>query len=465
MSIFEVNKGGYAVGSGAYSVFNKNIKTELNDHGEYHYVFKKSNDLEVASCVCAMTNSRDNETTVAEELYGAVDGIKHNPTIGYYSELYAGYVEEGDYRLNGSSGGLTTWILIELLRNKKIDGVIHVKATNDGPVLFSYAISRTEEEIRAGAKSRYYPAEYSKVINEIAGNGEKFALVGIPSLLFEMQLLLKYIPSLRNTIVYTIGLICGHQKSTKYAECIAWECGIAPGNLRHIDFRKKIANEPSNRYAIELQGVIDGEEVTIVKKQNELFISDWGHGFFKKKFSDYTDDVFNETADVSLGDAWLPDYVGDSKGNNIVIVRSPYISDMIKEGIRSKRINLDLLEAQDVIDSQSGLVRHAHNEIGYRILKRKRAKEWCPSKRFSGYRETPFLRRRIQDVREKIALSSHKKYKDAVDFSDFYSFKNSMRIHIFNYRLLYLLSRINEDGFIWFLRSIKKKISMKHIRK
>lgn len=40
------------------------------------------------------------------------------------------------------------------------------------------------------------------------------------------------------------------------------------------------------------------------------------------KACDFCDDVFAETADIALGDAWLPEYVQDGNGTNVVVTRN-----------------------------------------------------------------------------------------------------------------------------------------------
>jgi coenzyme F420 hydrogenase subunit beta len=461
MSIIESTKEGYSVGSGAYSVVNDKIAITLNEYGEYQYNFKKEESLLSALPACCMSSENDNETTLAHQLYSDIKGVKHNPTIGFYKDLYIGYVAEGSYRENGSSGGMATWVLVELLKRDMIDGVIHVKPTDDGNTLFKYTISRTEQDIVSGAKSRYYPVEYSAMINKIKLSNERFAIVGIPSYITEIRLLQALIPSLKHTIKYTIGLICGHQKSSKYAECLAWQCGIKPGNLKYVDFRKKVLDRPANEYIAEFVGLVDGELVTITKNQNELFGSNWGHGFFKKKFSDYTDDVFSETADISLGDAWLPEYTKDSKGNNVVIVRNDEIASILKEAKSDQRLCLDMSCEDDIVSSQSGLVHHCKDEIGYRLHKRDVETKWRPKKRVEADRDLPLLRKLVQDTREDISTLSHKRYNEAVIIGDFDHFAKSMRLHVLKYKILYVLLSVKNKGILSIVSKAFQRIKCK----
>ncbi|WP_263853521.1 coenzyme F420 hydrogenase/dehydrogenase beta subunit N-terminal domain-containing protein [Lactiplantibacillus pentosus] len=177
-----------------------------------------------------------------------------------------GHVLEGNYRKNGSSGGFVTWICSQLLRHDYIDAVIHVKESKQAGKLFEYGISRNELELDAGAKTKYYPVEYSEVIKTVKNVPGRYAVVGLPSYIMELRLLSEQDPVVKERLKFMIGLVCGHQKTTKFAEFLAWQCGIKPGDLKSINFRKKQDDAPASKYAIELVGIVDGKEQTIVKK-------------------------------------------------------------------------------------------------------------------------------------------------------------------------------------------------------
>lgn len=449
MSISKANSEGYSVGSGAYSVASPDVAMVLDELGNYEAVYSSLEALEQASMVCSMSNSVDDESTVSAALYSGISNVRNHPVVGYYVGLYAGHVVEGDYRACGSSGGVTTWLLVELLNKGMIDGVVHVIPSSHEEKLFDYSVSRTEKEIREGAKSRYYPAEFSGPIKEIIASEGRFAVVGIPSFIMELRLLQKYVPELRDKIAYTVGLICGHQKSAKYAECIAWQFGIKPGDLKSIDFRKKVDGAPANEYITEIVGSMGGKDVTLVKRQEDIFVSNWGHGFFKRKFSDFTDDAFNETADIALGDAWLPEYMKDADGNNVVIVRNPELKSIIEMAITERRLSLDRVRPELIVGSQAGLVRHAKDEISYRLSKRLKNKQWHPTKRVDPNSDLSFFRKRIQDTRQQISELSHIRYQEAVARGDFDYFVKKMRFYVIKYRALYILSELFEKGPLW----------------
>lgn len=460
--ILQEIKGGYSVQSGVYGALNKKIKTSLNKYGQYEAdVSNLSNkELDELAKVSAMVNSDLNESTLGKKLFGKTKNIKHDKILGYYTDLYAGYVAVGNYRANASSGGIATWLLKKLLEKKLIDGVIHVIPADpkkDG-VLFKYTISETAKAIEAGAKSRYYPGDLSEVLRTAKKKGGKYAITGIPSFITELRLLAEHDAGFNKTIAYTIGLVCGHQKSTKYVEALAWQHGIKPGDLINVDFRKKVEGQPSYRYISEFTGFIDGKKITIVKDQDDLFVSDWGHGFFKAKLSDFTDDAFNELADISLGDAWLPEYTNDSKGNNVIIVRHPVIAKILKEGIESGALQLDTLSPEHIIKSQSGLVHHNQDELPYRLHKKDSQAVWRPIKRFAASDRLPRIRKTVQDIREKIATRSHIKYKEAVGRDDWNYFVKSMKPYVVQYRMAYFYIRLRRTPLRKLIKKIVNKI-------
>lgn len=467
MKVAEFNaKKKFSEASGSCAVVDDNVKMDFNEYGIYEEIVSLSEDQEldpVVEYVSPNLNEQIDESGIAKRLYDNIYGIQYDKRIGYFISLYAGHVNEGVYRENASSGGMGTWIFKELFEKDLIDGVIHVKENSDknSPIMFQYDISRSIDEIKAGSKTKYYPVEFSKVLKIVKEVPGRYAIVGIPSFIMAVRLLAEKDDIINDRIKYTIGLICGHQKSSKFSEAIAWQVGIKPGNLKHINFRKKLLDKPANNYGVEIVGLIDGREVTIVKPTKELLGQNWGQGYFKTKASDFTDDVMNETADITLGDAWLPEYTKDSKGNNVIVVRNPVIDDLIKEGIKSGRLNLDKVDKEIIFKSQAAHYRHTHDELAYRLYKRDETNEWRPKKRIEASSDIPLLRRKVQDLREEISTQSHIVYKKAVELDNLDYFKTEMGKLSKKYNQLYRLMAIQKEGISGVTKGILRKVLRK----
>ncbi|MGO2083599.1 Coenzyme F420 hydrogenase/dehydrogenase, beta subunit C-terminal domain [Vagococcus sp.] len=457
MKEFEINKvfsSDYDFGTGVAPFLNEKLYMNLNRYGEYKTCFLKDKEYfsEDELTLLKKTNcliSDMNENEVSDNLFKEIEGIKFDTRIGYYKGLYAGYVSEGNFRENGSSGGLGTWIFTELLRLGYIDSIIHVKQSNNSNILFEYTISKNKKDIINGAKTKYYPVELSEVLKLVKEVPGKYAVIGVPSFIMELRLLSKVDVVINERIKYMIGLICGHQKSSKYSDFLAWQCGIKPGELSNIDYRKKNENDPANSYSIEVSGKVNGESKKIVKKMSELYGGDWGKGFFKVRASDFSDDVMNETADITLGDAWLPKYTLDSEGNNIVIVRNEVLYKIIKIAISEGRLKLDEVSVDTIAQSQSSHYQHSQDELAYRLYKKKKKEQWFPKKRISPSNKISYTRRKIQDVREKYCFKTRKSFIEAVNKNNYKIFLKRLYIIDLEYRFIYKI--------IWLKNKIKRK--------
>ena len=456
----------YSVRSGVLAAVSDKIDMGINGYGEYEYVVDEG-DLthEERSAVFAVDSTSDNsvdEDVLGGELFSQQDGIRHTRALGYYKDLFIGHA--GDpIRKNSSSGGMATWIALKLLEMGEIDGVIHAKNTNDGDgILYKYGISRTPEDIKHGAKSRYYPLELSSVLREVKEKPGRYLLIGIPSFITEVRLLQQQNPIFKESIAFTIALVCGHQKTMKYAENIGWQAGMKPGDLKEINFRKKVAGTPANVYTNEVTGLINGKETTKIISSTELTGVDWAMGFFKTKFSDYVDDAFGETADVTLGDAWLPEYQNDSRGTSIVIARNSKLSDVITKGMKDGALQLIAADDKKIASSQKGCVHHYIDEMPYRLWRQDKAGIWRPKIRTEASKsKVPFLKRRVQDMRAIFRDKSKQRYRKAVEMNNWDYFGNSFGFDVFRYTLAYFLISIQKNGVIGTMRKLMKKYSKK----
>lgn len=100
---------------------------------------------------------------------------------GPVKAAYEGWACDPHIRRTGSSGGVVTALALHLLRTKQATGVLQV-GTSDGHYLYNgLKLSRTEEEVRACASSRYAPALMFDRIDELlSGSEERYLFIGKP---------------------------------------------------------------------------------------------------------------------------------------------------------------------------------------------------------------------------------------------------------------------------------------------
>jgi coenzyme F420-reducing hydrogenase beta subunit len=439
-----VIEGGYCVGCGACAAISDSpFQIKLDADQKLQATINKSATPTLSNqsilSVCPFSSHSLNEDQISQELFSN-DG-KYHQQIGYYLDTYAGYVVEDDYRDRGSSGGMGTWIVTNLLSQGLVDGVIHIHQRQPSPTdprLFHYQLSTTIEQVRNGAKSRYYPVEMSEVMQLIRQQPGRYAIVGIPCFIKAVRLLMRQDQILAERIAFCVGLICGHLKSIRFAQMFAWQCGIEPDNLLAIDFRKKLPGANANRYGVEVTGMQGSEIVTRISPVHDLYGTDWGLGFFKYKACDYCDDVVAETADIAVGDAWLPQYLKDSQGTNVVIVRHPVIRQMIESAMTAGKLQMDRISADEVAKSQKSGFQHRREGLAYRLYLTQQSGEWYPQKRVEP--SVSHLNKNLQArqmMRIALAAQSHIAFRNAVDIGQFFVFKQQLNPLVKKYKQLY----------------------------
>lgn len=428
--IGSVIEHGFCVGCGACTAIS-NAKHEmiLTPKGMLEArpleTVKIDSDVDqAASRVCPFSDNEMNEDILAAELFKEADV---HEKLGRFISTYAGHVVEGEFRERGASGGMGSWLLEQLMIKGHVDAIVHVGELQDHEdgTLFSYKISRTVKEIRSGAKSRYYPVTLSHVMQEVIKKPGRYAFSGVPCFIKAIRLLAKENSSFGQSVTYCLGLVCGHLKSRGFSEFLAWQMGIRPSELREFDFRVKMDDQPANRYGALAKGVVEGEHIQQVVPMASLYGHDWGIGLFKLKACDYCDDVVSETADVTIGDAWLPRFVADSEGTNLLIVRNTTIGEIVREGVKSGALNLEVIDPEEVVQSQSSCYTHRREGLAYRLSLADSLGKWRPLKRIAplvGHNDGIFERR--HQLRMQLATQSHNallKAKEQQDLGEFFS--------------------------------------------
>lgn len=422
-----IARGNFCSGCGACAVATDGrLPVLMQRDGSYgpDLTAAGADDLATAARVCPFSSHGPDEDVIAQRLF---PDLPHHWAIGRHRATLVGHVAEPDYRARGSSGGLTSWIAARLLAAGEIDGVVHVKpggTAGSGP-LFSYGVSTSVEELGRGAKSRYYPVELSAILLALKqGPGKRYAFVGVPCFLKALRRLADADPEISDMVAVTIGLFCGHQKSAHFAAYLAWQAGIAPEDLATIDFRHKLEDRAASDYAMQATAA-DGRVVT--RRMAELDGRDWGQGWFRLKACDYCDDVVAETADLSVGDAWLPGWVDDWRGTNVAVVRSERMLQHLEAGMADTSLAMQPLSADDVARSQDAGLRHRREGLAWRLHRATMAGEWAPTKRVAPHAGLAPGQQRVLEIRSRMSELSPRAWEAARIANDPAAVADTMR--------------------------------------
>ncbi|GLK77127.1 hypothetical protein GCM10008171_23810 [Methylopila jiangsuensis] len=285
------------------------------------------------------------------------DAKQSHPRCGRFEGSYIGYSIE--YRPTSSSGGIATYVFKKLLERGDVDYLFVVQ--NDVNDRYKYCIFDKNDDIRKMSKTRYYPVSLDELFSVIEQKNGRVAVSGVACFIKAVRLKQYYYPEFREKIPFLLGIICGGLKSRSYTDYLAQNAGVR-GNFFAPEYRVKDAKSTANDYSFS---AIDENNKTHTMKMRRVGDM-WGTGLFKSRACDLCTDVMTELSDISLGDAWLPDYKTDGLGNSVVITRSALAESIIQSGLESKELVLKATPITRVAQSQGGGFRHKQKAVKFR---------------------------------------------------------------------------------------------------
>lgn len=457
-----VISNGYCIGCGACALVDDSpFKIGLDKYGQMKAQATMNQIVESSAKVldvCPFSETSKNEDELSEIFFPDVD--KKNNEIGKYISCFAGFVNENKFRSNGSSGGVAKWLGYQLLNENMIDYFVQINSnTTNEPsnLLFDYNIFQKPEDVLNGSKSAYYPTTLANIVKKIKSLPGSSAITAVPCNIKALRLLALKDDEIKRRIKYTIGVVCGGMKSANYSKLIGWELGIHPNNLTKIDFRRKYENRPANE---KIYQVWSNENKTKYNDVSQIYGTGYAAGFFKPKACDFCDDVLAETADIAVGDAWLKKYVQDPKGTSLLVVRNNELLSMLEKAQKNGDVVLDNISAEDAASAQKGGLRHRRDGLSRRIEKKEKKGEWVPPKRIKARQfELTRKRKKIYDIREKIANRSHIAFYKALKANKLSVFHKEMNPLIIRFAIINfseLLPRMPRRLFLYLRSKIFK---------
>jgi coenzyme F420 hydrogenase subunit beta len=279
------------------------------------------------------------------------DKSYYHTYIGPYKNIYIGYSNDSQVRLNSASGGILSSVLIWLLEKKMIDGAVVLQMSDEKPWLTEPVIATNKGDILNAAQSKYIISSTNEILPEIGKFQGKLAYVGLPGQVQSIRKLqVSNHPAVKN-IEYIFGPFYGNTLHFSSIRSLLRSYGIKDyTKIKKLYFR--YGEWPGNM-RIELSD----DRVIELKK----FYANYLIPSHILKNSLLCTDFTNEFTDISGGDAWAPQYEERGKGFSLVIPRTEkglnILSDMQKEGWISL----------DKIDLNKAISMHSH---GYDLKKR-----------------------------------------------------------------------------------------------
>jgi coenzyme F420 hydrogenase subunit beta len=286
---------------------------------------------------------------------------KYN-SIGNCLNCYVGYSTDDLIRFDSSSGGIVTQLLMFALENHLIDGALVTRMRKDNPLEPESFIARTAEEIIEASKSKYCPVATNDCLRQILKEDGRFAVVGLPCHIHGIRKAEAVYGELNKKIVLHLGLLCSHTVDFAGIFFLLKKLKIHKDEVKSISYRGNgwpgsMSIETKNASSLSLPLVGDWQAYW------PLFSS----FFFTPMRCTMCPDQTAELADISFGDAWLPELKSEKRGMSIMLSRTIEGESLLRRAKSAKAISIKRVGIEKVRQSQFINLRFKKDDLPYRL--------------------------------------------------------------------------------------------------
>lgn len=269
--------------------------------------------------------------------------------FGNYLNCYVGYSMDHDIRYNSSSGGLATSVLTYALEQGIIDGALVTRMKKDNPLEPEPFIARTKDEIIEASKSKYCPVPANIALREILKQEGKYAVVGLPCHINGIRKAEVVNKELKKRVVLHLSIFCSGTPNFRATEFLLYRLNLRIEEIKKIEYRG--LGWPGN-----MSLYLKNDKVKVIPYPR--YWNGFGYLFFPCSRCTKCIDWFSMLADISIGDAWLPDIKrNDNIGTSTIISRTPQGEDILSQMLRKEIIMLNFIDSDMVYKSQPGFHR------------------------------------------------------------------------------------------------------------
>lgn len=337
---------------------SKALKMEMTREGKYIPKIVSNSCQECYLCTKVCPAGNENFKELNQFIFNK---IPDNKLIGNFINCYKGYSTNPTIRWSATSGGLVTSLLLFLFKKQLIDGTLLTRIDKDDPLKVEPFIARTEHDILSAMGSKYVPVPLNQLVNQILSEDGRFAVVGLPCHIQGIRRAELKISDLRDKIAYHFGIVCSHTMSFLGVEYILKKMGIASNEIAELKYRG--GGWPSGIKVLQKDG-----QQRFIPLLGSWWSEIFGGFFFSYYHCTLCSDLLNEMADISFGDAWLPETMNNDKmGTSIVVTRTHKGEELIKAATSSNEIEVFILTPEDVIQSQLFMTLFKKRNIKLRL--------------------------------------------------------------------------------------------------
>ena len=351
-NIQKITKQRLCVGCGTCTVIcpTNAIEIRMNDRGFYEAVVDSS---KCTACKLCLEVCPSHVIDFDEMNNFVFNKRASDDLIGNYIRFYVGHAKDNSIYQSGQSGGLITALLVFALEKGFIEGAVVTKMGKTDPLHPKVIIAKNKEELLSATRSKYCSAPVNMIIKEILKRDGKYAVVGLPCQIYALRKLEKLIPQLKDKIVLHMGLFCSHVLSLKVIDFLSYKAGVHKDDIVKFDYRAKEWRGWPGDVSFELRNGTTKFLPRDCRMLTKNFFSPWR---CKMCY-----DHLNEFADVSFGDAWLPEVRKHRKGETIVITRTEKGENLIQKAKEEGVIEVREVSRTTLMQAQKRSIKAKKN--------------------------------------------------------------------------------------------------------
>ncbi len=284
--------------------------------------------------------------------------VSNNMFHGPCLESYTAYSNDPKIREDSASGGLITYLIIELIKNEEFDAgfVLHFDRFNGKPARLR--ATNDIKEILNCAKPKYIPASVYNVVKTLKpGDDKKYIIVGTSCQIYGIKKFMKKNNiSGKNSLF--LGLFCDKTLNFNVIRYFEDNYKEPKENLSKFEFRSKEKyGWPGNSKMYFDSGreiIIDGNVRIQLKK------------FFQLNRCLFCLDKLNRFADISFGDCYIRGQANFEGKSNMIIrtEKGKQIFDKYSYLFTVKKVDVDevrksqrLMEKKDNLEYEKILIK------------------------------------------------------------------------------------------------------------
>jgi coenzyme F420 hydrogenase subunit beta len=270
---------------------------------------------------------------------GHYGGLPQNWLLGFSERVRTGYSADAEIRRRGASGGVLSHVLIHLLESGAIDAAIVVRQGVPQPDKARVTIVRSRAAILAAAQSVYVPVSVLDVLPRLVA-GEVYAMTCLPDQAASLRALQLVGHEAARQVRFVLGPYTGTALVPAALRCYLRSKGVRDDDaITSLEWR-----------AGEWPGYLEIRTASGRVFRSKKVYYNYLMPFFIAQQSLQDMDFTNEFCDLSVGDAWSPEFESEGGGHSVIVTRSAAMERILDEMVRSGLLRAEEMRPMEALE-------------------------------------------------------------------------------------------------------------------